>query len=280
MLVLLLILQRFGRRQWGHISELSAQDHTVLLYPTKPDGTLDKEEEGVKFFPDDEIHSSWTLLGRATTVVGANMKEDGRGTEGEPGKDSDAVEDTSGEDPGGVQRAQGESSETSGIDPTQRDPSGAMDESTRAEIWRVYNQARDAYRKASGDIIKSHNLILKISWPEASRPEEWKIIGHARALGKSDEFIEGHIPVVHHARDFGRYSTRHIRDFLNIEPAKGRGKGTRILRLIVMDRLRPIYDLEGEQFWKAFWQCVACMCSPFASQPSLKRSPQAITGSG
>ena len=252
----------------------------------------------MRFFPDDEVHSSWTLLGRATTVVGANRKEDdGRDIEGDSGEihckgeDNDTIGNAVREDPGDIERAQGGFDETSGgvgentspggIDTTRCDPSSATDESTTAEIWHAYNQARDAYRKASSDIIKSHNLILKISWPEVSRPEEWKIIGHARALGKSDEFIEGHIPVVHHARDFDRYSTRHIRDFLNIGPAKGQqGKGTRILRLIVMDRLRPIYDLEEEQFWKAFWQCVACMCCPLVSQPPLTLSCQVINGSG
>jgi len=34
--------------------------------------------------------------------------------------------------------------------------------------------------------------------------------------------------------------------------------GTRTLRLIAMSRLWPIYDLGGEQFWNAFWQCVTC----------------------
>ena len=72
MLVLLLVLQRFGRRQWGWIPELSTKDRTVSLHPINSDGTLGGDEVDVNYFPEDRVHSGWTLLGRATTVVGAN----------------------------------------------------------------------------------------------------------------------------------------------------------------------------------------------------------------
>ena len=49
------------------------ENHTVSLHPINADGTLGGDEVDVKFYPEDKIHSSWTLLGRATTVVGANM---------------------------------------------------------------------------------------------------------------------------------------------------------------------------------------------------------------
>src|SRR6266478_4439541 len=79
------------------------------------------------------------------------------------------------------------------------------------------SNARDAYRKACDDIIKAHDLILKISWPETSRIPEWKIIAHAQTLGKTDKFIGGHVPVVRYGRDLDRYSSRHVRDFLDLQ---------------------------------------------------------------
>ena len=72
MLVLLLVLQRFGRRQWGWISELSTEDSTVSLHPINGYRTLGGGEVGVKFYPKYKVHSSRTLFGRGTTVVGAN----------------------------------------------------------------------------------------------------------------------------------------------------------------------------------------------------------------
>ena len=263
-LVLLLVLQRFGRRQWGYISELTGSAHTVSLHPMNVDGTLSEEEIGVKFHPEDRIHSGWSLLGRATTVVGASREEGsgGIGDRGEavgaPVKDiprngSEVAQQTLGE-VWSVKDGDGAGDTAQ----SERDPSGTTDNQEADEALRVFNQARNAYRKAFGKTIKVRNLVLKISWPEASRPAEWRIIGRTHALGKSDKFIEGHIPVVRYARDLDRYSTRHIRNFLRLWTDEG--PGTRTLRLIVMNRLRPIHDLDGKEFWDAFWQCFACMC--------------------
>ena len=179
-LVLLLVLQRFGRRQWGEISELTTEEHTILLHPVNADGTLDEDEVSVKFYPDDKVHSGWSLLGRATTVVGANAERDG----------SDVP----------TKKLHIESQEKMGygvigsmVDgkPDEADPSNAAGGEDRTRS--AFNQARDAYRKACDDIIKSHKLILKISWPEASRIAEWEIVARAQTLGKADEFVRGHI---------------------------------------------------------------------------------------
>jgi len=272
MLVLLLVLQRFGRRQWGWISELSTGDCTVSLHPINSDGTLGSDEVGVNFYPEDKVHSNWTLLGRATTVVGANIDvEHNSGTTvGEHAEvEGDAVRVASRKGSEDVQWMEGEAGKETGsvraydasAVPTESHPrigpgyavDNEMDEELSKE-WRDYYRARDDYREAHGKIVKIHNLVLKVSWPEASRLEEWKIIKHAETLGKDDKFIRGHLPEVKYARDFGRYSTHHIRDFLGL-----RSPGMRTLRLIVMNRLRSIYDLDGRDFWKAFWECVTCM---------------------
>jgi hypothetical protein len=91
-----------------------------------------------------------------------------------------------------------------------------------AETLRPYYRARDAYRESYAKTIKSHNLVLKVSWPETSRAKEREIIKQARALGKKEEFITGHILKVKCARDFERYSTKHIRRFLGLEQDRTR----------------------------------------------------------
>ena len=68
-------------------------------------------------------------------------------------------------------------------------------------------QHPDTYRKACDKIINAHSLVLKISWPETSRPEEWKIIEHAQALGTNDKLIRSHILEVKCAGDLDCYST-------------------------------------------------------------------------
>ena len=254
-----------------------------MLHPINADGTLDTGEVGVNFYPDDKVHSSWTLLGRATTVVGANKNGEGnnRVTQGESaaetcGEVGDyAIELAPRKDPEDVQWTQeatedvGSLNDDHGAATTGIDPSVTVSNEAGEELdeeWLAYYQARNDYREAYDNIIKTHNLVLKVSWPETSRPEEWKIIGHAQTLSKDDKFIKGHIPEVKYARDLGLYSTRHIRDFLGLQPDGS--PGTRTVRLIVMNRLRPIYDLDGEHFWNAFWQCVGCMRFLFYLQTS------------
>ena len=269
LLVLLLVLQRFGRHQWGCISELTQESHSVLLHPIDAGGVDGKDEVAVNFFPEDMIHSAWSLLGRATTVVGANMqKGDGRVAEGAParvgvddtkvcrGKNSDIRRTLEETVQGGVNLDENHRSSlgTATADLTTTARSKAQ--KAKADRWF---QARRDYQKSHADIIRSHNLVLKVSWPETSRVEEWRVIERAQTLGEYDKFIKGHIPEVKCARDFGQYSTEHIRRFLGF-PLDG-SSGTRTLRLIVMNRLWPIYNLDGEQFWTAFWHCVTCMRS-------------------
>ena len=281
MLVLLLVLQRFGRRQWGYISELTTDNHSVLLHPVNPDGTLGEDKIRVNFYPDDKIHSSWTLLDRATTVVGANRNEEGNSgtTEGEHAKVHDGDGVASGKGPDDMQGSQGDAGKDVG---RVRDDDEAGDRTTGTdrgysvdnEVGEMtggeyaYLRAHDDYREASDKIIEMHNLVLKVSWPESSRLEEWRIIGHAQALGRDNKFIRGHIPEVKYGQDLDRYSTRHIRRFLGLEPDGC--SGTRALRLIVMDRLRPIHDLDGEWFWKTFWQCVGCKYALHIVPPNLR----------
>ena len=269
-LVLLLVLQRFGPRQWGEILELTTTDHSVLLHPVNADGTLDEDEAGVNFYLDDRIHSGWSLLGRATTVLGANTGRKHSGTRtkgGHVGAQCKVGDDVTGTKTDGNP----EKAETDGTSPSNT-------VGGEGGVWSASDQARDAYRKACDDIIKDHDLVLKISWPETSRIAEWRIVAHAQDLGKTDEFIRGHIPEVKYGRDFDQYSTRRIRDFLGLQ--HGKESGTRTLRLIVMNRLRPVHDLDGEQLWEAFWDCFVCTASTCNLSTPTNTDPRPLPSLG
>lgn len=123
----------------------------------------------------------------------------------------------------------------------------------QTEELQTYYQTCDTYQKAQGEIIKAYNLVLKVSWPETSRQEEWKVVAYAQTLGERDEFIKGHVPVAMYAWDLDQYSTQHIHNFLDIKLANGEVFITQSLHLIVMNHLWTIYDLEKQQFWDVFW---------------------------
>ena len=278
MLVLLLVLQRFGRRQWGYIPELATEDHHVLLHPVNADGTLSEGKVAINFDPNDKVHSAWALLGRATTVIGANKVKEGSGGTAEEDYTRELAhvrteEDIAGdsrrrdvEDPRRSQEGSGNDNGSfpndhcTGLGTTRIKYSIGVSDDKLTEDWVKFYQARDKYRGACATILESRNLVLKVSWPETSRIAEWKTITHARTLGENDKFIKDHIPEVKSGRDLGHYSTNRIRCFLGFQRPGDANPGTRTLRLIVMDRLWPIHDLDGEQFWKAFWECVLCMC--------------------
>jgi len=271
-LVLLLVLQRFGRCQWGEIPEITSEKHSTLLYAVTEDGTLGSEEASVDFHPEDKVHSRWTLLGRATTVIGASIRRKGSGRRAKEGHvearhetGDDVAETTANKDP--------EELKADEVIPSAGGARGEGREQSASD------QARDAHQRACDGVIKAHDLVLKIYWPETSRLREWQIIAHAQALGKTDKFIKGHVPEIKYARDFDQYSTRHIRDFLNLQDDKQ--AGTRTLRLVVMSRLRPIHDLRGEQLWDVFWECFACACFfvQFYYHPPI-RIRQVTTDSG
>ena len=256
-LVLLLVLQRFGRHQWGEITELTSEGHSVLLHPIDADGSLGTDEVCVKFHPTDKVYSGWSLLGRATTVVGANVEGGGSAPPAREGR-AESLEKVGDNIVGSAVDGNPEEVKTDGAD-----PGDTVDGEDR--IRSAFDQTRDAYRKACDEIIEAHDLILKISWPETSRIPEWMIVAHAQTLGETDKFIRGHVPEVKYGRNFDRYSTQRIRNFLNLQHDKR--AGTRTLRLIVMKRLRPIHDLNGEQLWDAFWQCFMCTLPLWFNNP-------------
>ena len=226
------------------------------MHPVNPDGTLSEDEVDIDFDPDNKVHSSWALLGRATTVLGAK-RHGGDNNGAAEGEHTENVANPIVKDHEDIRISKVQDSEVTSSVKEGAGASNGADEKLRHE-WDAFYEARDKYRKVFAKAIKSHDLVLKVSWPETSRVEEWKIIKRAHTLSKEDKFIRGHIPEVRYARDLGRYSTQHIRTFLSLQDDGS--TGTRTLRLIVMNRLRPIFDLDGEEFWNVFWQCVACMC--------------------
>jgi len=103
--------------------------------------------------------------------------------------------------------------------------------------------------------LKGLELVLKISWPEASRVPEGQIIEAAVKLGEHNDNVRDHLPDLISACDLEQYSTTTIRKALGINC-----RGPRVLRVILFRRLYPITDLVGDEFWKAFWECFRCHC--------------------
>ncbi|KDQ50883.1 hypothetical protein JAAARDRAFT_199586 [Jaapia argillacea MUCL 33604] len=102
---------------------------------------------------------------------------------------------------------------------------------------------------ASGE---GDDLVVKIYWPEESRENEARIIKLATEAGKTDDLIGPHLPHLIDHRDI-RYRTGQIREELGIET-----QGSRVLRVMLFEKLNHMDNLAGEEFMKIWMQCYRC----------------------
>ena len=140
----------------GYIPEVTAESHSVSLHRINVDGTLSEDRVGVNFYPEDKVDSNRTL-GRATTVVGANV----------PGEDNSGIAEGEHVEVHGEVGGKVKDDRDVGSDTTEADLSDAGSDGVDEELderWRAYYQARNEYREAYDNIVKTHNLVLKISW--------------------------------------------------------------------------------------------------------------------
>ena len=102
-------------------------------------------------------------------------------------------------------------------------------------------------------------LVAKISWPEISRENEAIVIEEAREKGKEKEHVREHLPTVICSADFEGTDTGCIRTALQLDVSgSSSSSGRRILRIIVFQRLEGILSLKGQDFVRAWLDCVRC----------------------
>lgn len=125
----------------------------------------------------------------------------------------------------------------------------------------------------SGESLDGVLLAVKIYWPESSRVSEEKVLRMAEERGAGDPEIAGHLPDLICCRDF-EISTGDIRDVLGIDnTARLEGMrpiSSRILRVLVFRRLDPITTLVGEEFVRAWLECLRCALFALFSLAELR----------
>jgi len=106
-------------------------------------------------------------------------------------------------------------------------------------------------------LSKTDELVAKLYWPEQSDESEAEILEevHNIATGKAE--VKDHISEVIWSNKFEGTSTAKIRKALGIDDAQG---GNRVLYIIVFRKLRPITELSGDEFLRAWWHAVVCRC--------------------
>ena len=109
--------------------------------------------------------------------------------------------------------------------------------------------------KDTGVLRDGNDLVIKIYWPEETRTSEVEILKRAKEYGEEISLIGDHIPkmICHGDPDFLCGSTKTIRQFLRLPT-----NGSRRLRVIVFERLRPIKSLNERDMLTAYIQSFFC----------------------
>jgi len=110
-----------------------------------------------------------------------------------------------------------------------------------------------AGKRASGNT--SSELVAKIYWPEETRQSEAEILKEVEKIATETLEVKDHVPEVIWSHKFEGTSTAGIREALGIHNAQ---LGSRVLYIIVFRKLRPITELSGDEFLRAWWHAVVC----------------------
>ncbi|KAG0696690.1 hypothetical protein DFH29DRAFT_1082776 [Suillus ampliporus] len=103
--------------------------------------------------------------------------------------------------------------------------------------------------------IEEDGMVAKIFWGEEQRTSEPEILSKVFDIAdKEQETVKGHVPqLLWHCKV--KNPTSAVRQALNlVEPTKG----SRVLYILVFRKLRPITELDGEDFFTVWRQCILC----------------------
>lgn len=112
-----------------------------------------------------------------------------------------------------------------------------------------------------GHSLRDVQMVAKISFPDSARENEADLLRFAYAIAEDDKkdgkYIKGHLPVLIAARDFASYPAKAMKEVLGLSPERSK-KRFRTLRILLFQELRPISQLSGKDFIKAFRECFLC----------------------
>ena len=103
--------------------------------------------------------------------------------------------------------------------------------------------------------VQEDGMVAKIFWAEEQRTSEPEILEKVNEIAAEKDNVKGHVPHLLWHHKFTN-PTSAVRKALGVaEPTKG----SRVLYILVFRKLRSITELQGEDFFKAWRQCILCM---------------------
>jgi hypothetical protein len=107
------------------------------------------------------------------------------------------------------------------------------------------------------NLLDGKKYLLTSSWEESCRPQA-VIMQKAREI-RAKEGVLGNLPqLVAHA-ELDLASTAKLTKQLGFDKDADQLKGSRTLRILAFDILKPITSLQGKALWKAYWEIIKCV---------------------
>ncbi|KZT25737.1 hypothetical protein NEOLEDRAFT_1133265 [Neolentinus lepideus HHB14362 ss-1] len=109
--------------------------------------------------------------------------------------------------------------------------------------------------------LSHYDMIAKIYHVDEQRENEIKILANvyevASRTAEGAKHVRGHVPVLFAAGDWEDEYTVRVEKILKISRTQGK-RLFRRLRVLLFQKLEPIYKLSGKEFMKAFRDCFCC----------------------
>jgi hypothetical protein len=103
----------------------------------------------------------------------------------------------------------------------------------------------------------AYDLVVKVSWPEAVRVSEPEMLEKVHGIAQHNGDVNGHVPEMIWSKKFEDTSTAKIRERLGLPTG-----GSRVLYMMILRKLKPITELDGDKFLYAWWETVKCESLP------------------
>ena len=104
--------------------------------------------------------------------------------------------------------------------------------------------------------LPGESMVAKLYWAEVARRSEVEIFTKVKEAERKTRHIKGHVPDLLLWCEFP-LSTATVRQQLGFDNMASR-KGSRKLRFLVFRKLQPIKELQGDELFSAWRQCVLC----------------------
>ncbi|KAG0706490.1 hypothetical protein DFH29DRAFT_845929 [Suillus ampliporus] len=134
------------------------------------------------------------------------------------------------------------------------------DHPERVTHYGLKGRATNVFPVTSKKLVKEYEgieedgMVAKIFWGEEQRTSEPEILDQVYEIAKLQETVKDHVPqLLRHYKV--ENPTSAVREALGIANPT---KGSRVLYILVFRKLRPITELDGEDFFNVWRQCILC----------------------